>query len=76
VKKDSFDIQFYFNQEELKFQSPLFCEPDIEEAFRDNLSYLGQGQPNKDKTLAIVKASDNRDQNLWEKLTFIRLYEI
>ena len=55
IIEDSYDIQFYFDNKELKFWLPRNSDDSLQEGFRDNLKYIGQGSSQKDRTLNKFK---------------------
>ena len=64
IIENSYDIQFYFDNEELKFYLPKNSDDSLQESFRDNLKYIGQGSPDKDRTLNKFKLRLNSTTSL------------
>lgn len=72
---ESYDIQLYFKDDKLEINPPLNCEGEVVEKFKDNLKYLGQGQPRKDNTLAVISAQSNHNLSLSNKLSIKDIYD-
>lgn len=71
----SYNIQLYFEKDNLKLYPPLNSDSEVVEKFTDNLKYLGRGQSNKDRTLAIVSAKSNLNIALNKKITIKDIYD-
>lgn len=76
VKNGSEDIQLYLENNEWKIQEPSFVDGHPFEDFKDNSSFIGQGQKRKDTTLQFVANKLN-----WEKpispnsLSMLNIYD-
>lgn len=59
IDLNSYDIQLQFKEGRLILHQIKNCEPGIIDKYVDNTSKIGKGQPLKDKTLSILRASKN-----------------
>ena len=76
IDRNTYDIQLYFENKELKIAPIKNCEDIVTEKFRDNLGFIGKGKSKKDKILAIVRAQNNLGSDLGKKgVTILDLYE-
>jgi hypothetical protein len=76
IDSNTYDIQLYFENNELKIAPINNCEEIVAEKFKDNLGFIGKGKSKKDKVLAIVKAQNNLGTNLGKKgVTILDVYE-
>lgn len=74
-KSDSDNIQLYKEKEEWKIFQSSFISKDILEAFKDNTSFKGSGQVNKDKAIDIILS--NIGNSLSEdKLSILQMYDL
>lgn len=64
IIEDSYDIQFYLDNKELKFWLPRNSDDSLRDGFRDNLKHIGQGSSQKDKTLNKFKVRLNSATSL------------
>ena len=75
--KDSIDIQLYKENNEWKLYNSPFISQEIIDDFRDKTDMLGNGQPNKDKTIKIVTSPNNLDQRVpADALSILQLYDL
>ena len=58
------DLNFYFDNEELKLLKNSFTEESVVNSFRDNLSYTGKGAVRKDKLLREVLYTKNNSSTI------------
>lgn len=59
INLDSYDVQLQFINGQLVLHPIRNCEQGIIDKYVDNTSKIGKGQPLKDKTLSILRASKN-----------------
>lgn len=59
INLDSYDIQMQFDNGLLKLHPIKNCGENIVSRFKDNTAFIGKGQSQKDKTLSILKATNN-----------------
>lgn len=55
VEDSSKDIQFFYEDEELRLYPSNFLDERVINSFTDNLKYIGRGAPRKDKTLSLIQ---------------------
>ncbi len=75
IISDCYDIQLYFEKEQVKIAPIKNCVPFITNNFKDNLPFINQGQRNKDKILSTVKYQQNLGTSIASKVSIMRLYE-
>lgn len=62
VEADSYDIQLYFDGNELKLAPIKNSDSSFTEDYRDNLPKIGNNRPKKDKTLSLIKLDDSHEK--------------
>jgi hypothetical protein len=75
VNPDSYDIQMQFEEGILKLHPLKNCEVEIVGRFNDNTKFIGKGQSQKDKTLSVIKAINNINRDLSDKISIKDLYD-
>lgn len=75
VQSNTYNIQLYFEDSDLKIAPIKHSDPLITNNFRNNLPFINKGQSNKDKTLAIVKYQQNLGTSIGTKVSIMQLYE-
>lgn len=56
IKKDSIDIQLYYEADSLKLYKADFFDNTVVENFRDNLKFGGKGAVRKDNVIKLLKS--------------------
>lgn len=77
VEPNSYDIQLYFNNDELKIAPIKNSDESYFNSFKDNLNMFGRGQGKKDKTYQIIldKSKRNNKFNYSSDLNALRIYD-
>ena len=74
---DTYDLQFYFDSDELKYKRPLNSDDSYFADYRNNLKFIGGNRPKKDKVLNLVKnpASIDKEFDYESELDLLRVYD-
>ena len=73
----TYDLQFYFDSDELKYKRPLNSDDSYFADYRNNLKFIGGNRPKKDKVLSLIKDNANIDKEFdYESgLDLLRVYD-
>ena len=73
----TYDLQFYFDSDELKYKRPLNSDDSYFADYRNNLKFIGGNRPKKDKVLSLIKDNANIDKEFdyESELDLLRVYD-
>ncbi len=70
-----YDLRIQLINNELLLHPVQNCQIELLHKVKNNLGYIGNGQPRKDRTLSIIKAHLGENSELQNKISIIDIYD-